>query len=160
MIRILTVCLGNICRSPTAEAALRRAAVEAGLDGVEIDSAGTGDWHLGHAPDRRMAAAARAAGLELTGTARLVTVDDFARFDLILAMDRANLAALRRMAPTLQAQERVRLFRSFEKGADGEDVPDPWGGAAEGFDRVVEISIAAAEGVVEWIKAQLDGRDA
>lgn len=152
--RILTVCLGNICRSPTAEAALRRAITAAGLDdAVTVDSAGTGDWHIGDPPDPRMTAAARKAGLELTGAARLVTIDDFAEFDLILAMDRANLAALRAMAPTVEAQERVRLFRSFEEGADGDEVPDPWGGAPEGFDRVVEISTAAAEGVVAWILA-------
>jgi low molecular weight protein-tyrosine phosphatase len=152
--RILTVCLGNICRSPTAEAALRRAIAAAGLDDeVTVESAGTGDWHIGHPPDPRMTVAARKAGLELTGAARLVTIDDFAEFDLILAMDRANLAALRGMAPTVEAQERVRLFRSFEEGADGDEVPDPWGGAAEGFDRVVEISAAAAGGVVAWILA-------
>lgn len=156
--RILAVCLGNICRSPTAEAALRRAFadaadVDAGLD-VEVDSAGTGDWHIGHAPDRMMAAAARKVGLELTGSARLVTVDDFGAFDLILAMDRSNLAALQAMAPDLAAQGRVRLFRSFDPDADGDDVPDPWGGGAEGFDRVVEITRAAAEGVVDWVRAQ------
>lgn len=153
--RILAVCLGNICRSPTAEAALRRAVRAAGLEGVvEVDSAGTGDWHIGHPPDRRMAAAAHKAGLELTGTARLVTIDDFAEFDLLLAMDRANLATLRALAPDLASQQRVRLFRSFEPGADGDEVPDPWGGETEGFDRVVAIAEAAAQGVVAWARAQ------
>jgi protein-tyrosine phosphatase len=152
--RILVVCLGNICRSPAAAVALRLALEREGLDGaVEVDSAGTGTWHLGEAPDRRMVAALARRGLTLTGSARRVTVDDFAEFDLLLAMDHANLAALRALAPDQEAQRKIRLFRSFVPDADGEEVPDPFIGDA-GFDHVTDIVIEAADGVVAWIQEQ------
>jgi protein-tyrosine phosphatase len=152
--RILVVCLGNICRSPAAEAALRRALERAGLhDQVEVDSAGTGTWHLGEAPDPRMAAAAAERGLEVTGAARRVSVDDFAEFDLLLAMDHANLAALRALAPDREAQGRIRLFRSFVPGAEDEEVPDPFLGEA-GFARVTDLVMEGADGVVAWLQEQ------
>jgi protein-tyrosine phosphatase len=151
--RILMVCLGNICRSPTAEAALREAVRDAGLaHRVEIDSAGTGTWHLGEPPDARMTAAAAEVGLELDGRARRVGTDDFARYDLILAMDRANLADLHAMAPDDAARAKIRLFREFEEGADGDEVPDPYYGGAEGFTRVVEIARTGARGLVRHIE--------
>lgn len=147
--RVLVVCLGNICRSPTAEAALREAVDEAGLGGrVEVDSAGTGTWHLGEPPDHRMVEAAAAHGLRLDGKARRITVEDFGRYDWILVMDRHNLADVRALAPDDEARARVRLYREFEEGADGEDVPDPYYGGTEGFARVVEIARAASRGVV------------
>ena len=150
--RILLVCLGNICRSPTAEAALREALVEAGVDGeVEVDSAGTGDWHLGSAPDHRMTAAAAEAGLTLAGRARLIEPADFDRFDLILAMDRSNLTQIRALAPDGAARARVRLFREFEDGADDDEVPDPYFGGPDGFDRVVEIARAGARGLARHL---------
>lgn len=153
--KILLVCLGNICRSPAAEAALRSALAGAGLDGrVEVDSAGTGDWHVGEPPDRRMVEAARRAGLRLEGRARKVTPDDLADFDLVLAMDRDNLRTLQALAPGAEARGRIRLFREFEPGADGEDVPDPYYGGRAGFERVLEIVAAAAEGIVGHVRAQ------
>lgn len=147
------VCLGNICRSPTAEAALREALAEAGLDGqVEVDSAGTGAWHIGNPPDERMRVAAAEAGLELTGAARKVTVADFDRFDLILAMDGANETGLLELAPDAAARAKVRRFRDFEARADGPDVPDPYYGGADGFADVVTIARAGARGVVAHIR--------
>ncbi|HWB72729.1 MAG TPA: low molecular weight protein-tyrosine-phosphatase [Egibacteraceae bacterium] len=147
--RILLVCLGNICRSPTAEAALREALADAGLaHRVEVDSAGTGDWNLGKPPDRRMATAARRAGLTLAGRARRVERADLERFDLILAMDRSVAAALRALAPDADTRSKVRLFREFEEDADGEEVPDPYYGGEQGFARVVDIARAGARGLV------------
>ncbi|MGH8907381.1 MAG: low molecular weight protein-tyrosine-phosphatase [Egibacteraceae bacterium] len=153
--RILLVCLGNICRSPTAEAALREALAGAGMDGqVTVDSAGTGDWHIGQPPDRRMAAAAAAAGLRLDGRARIIRADDFEAFDLILVMDRSNLEDVLALAPTPQGREKVRLFRAFDPDADHDEVPDPYYGGADGFTRVVGITRAAARGVVRYLQQQ------
>lgn len=151
--RILLVCLGNICRSPTAEAAVREAAAEAGL-AVEVESAGTGDWHIGAPPDRRMTAAAAESGLTLQGSARQVTPEDFERFDLLAVMDRTNLADVCALAPDEASKAKVALFRSFDPDADGEDVPDPYYGGPEGFTRVVEIARAGARGLVEHLRAR------
>jgi protein-tyrosine phosphatase len=158
--KILLVCLGNICRSPTAEAALREALAEAGLDGrVEVDSAGTGDWHVGNPPDERMTKAAAAVGLELSGRARQVTPGDLRAYDLVLGMDRHNVADLRAMAGDDELAQRVRLFRDFAPDAEaGEplDVPDPYYGGPEGFEHVVEVVRAAARGVVDHVRDRLD----
>jgi protein-tyrosine phosphatase len=151
--RILLVCLGNICRSPTAEAALREALAGNGLEGrVEVDSAGTGDWHVGEPPDERMSAAAAEAGLTLRGRARLVTPADFDWADLILAMDRSNLAEVRAMAPDQDAHDKVRLFLELDANGSGGEVPDPYYGGPEGFTRVVEIARAGAAGVVGYLR--------
>lgn len=153
LVRVLLVCLGNICRSPAAAAAVREAAIAAGVD-VEVDSAGLGDWNLGRPPDPRIVAAARAVGLELDGRARKVTEEDFDRYDLILAMDRANLRRLQALAPSEAAGRKVRLFRSFEVGAqEGAEVPDPYYGGRRGFEMVVELARAAARGLVDAIAA-------
>ncbi len=137
--RILFVCLGNICRSPTAEAVLRGLVAEAGLDGkVEVESAGTGDWHIGEPPDRRSVSAAAERGVELGGSARQVTPGDFDHFDLLIAMDRFNRDDLLAMAPDDTARSRVRMLREFGDGGKL-DVPDPYDGGAEGFAEVVEI---------------------
>jgi protein-tyrosine phosphatase len=153
--RILLVCLGNICRSPTAEAALREALNKARLGGqVEVDSAGIGDWHIGCSPDRRMIAAASEVGLALAGSARRIQRADFERFDLILVMDRENLRAVRALAPSPEAQGKVRLFREFDPDADGLEVPDPYYGGPDGFRRVVAITRAAARGLVHYLQQQ------
>jgi protein-tyrosine phosphatase len=156
-VRILVVCLGNICRSPTAEAALVEALADAGIHHVEVDSAGTGSWHLGDPPDPRMAAAAAEEGLALRGTARQVTRADFDRFDLILCMDRQNLADVVALAPDEASRAKVRLFRELDPDADGDDVPDPYYGGADGFASVVEIVRSAARGVVRHVE-DLEGR--
>ena len=148
--RVLLVCLGNICRSPTAEAAVREAAEAAGLDLV-VDSAGTGAWHVGEPPDERMTAAAAEDDLHLSGTARQVAEDDFGDFDLVVAMDRSNLDDLRRLAPDDDARSRLRLFREYA-GEPGQGVPDPYYGGPDGFREVVGIVRRAAKGLVAAIE--------
>ena len=148
--RVLLVCLGNICRSPTAEAAVREAADVAGLD-LEVASAGTGAWHVGEPPDRRMTAAAADDGLQLSGCGRQVVPDDFVTFDLVVAMDRANLEDLRRLAPDEAARSRLRLFRDYAGERDA-DVPDPYYGGPDGFREVVGIVRRAAAGMVDAIQ--------
>jgi protein-tyrosine phosphatase len=151
--RILFVCLGNICRSPTAEGVMRALVEQRGLQGrLELDSAGTGGWHVGESPDARAAAAARARGFELGGHARQVRAQDFADFDLILAMDRANERELRSSAPDRQAAAKVRLLREFDSVAAGKgdlEVPDPYYGGPEGFERVIDLVQAACAGILD-----------
>ena len=139
--RILFVCLGNICRSPTAEGVMRALVREAGLhERIELDSAGTGAWHIDEPPDARATTAARERGVELEGRARQVEREDFAEFDLIVAMDRSNLAELRRIAPDDAARAKLRLLRDFDPRSDGEaDVPDPYHGGSRGFDDVFDL---------------------
>jgi protein-tyrosine phosphatase len=148
-LRILFVCLGNICRSPTAEGALRRlCAAEAPELDIEVDSAGTGNYHLGKPPDSRSRHAAAARGIDLSALrARQVERQDFARFDLILAMDRHNLRALRALRPP-GSRARLELFLEFAGGpADGE-VPDPYTGTAADFERVLDIVIPACRRLI------------
>jgi protein-tyrosine phosphatase len=155
-LRILFVCLGNICRSPTAEAATRAALIDAGLhDRVELDSAGIGDWHVGNPPDRRMHAAALAAGIELSGTARQVLSNELAAWDLVLAMDRNNYTRLRAMVADDEVRSRIRMFREFDRSADDADVPDPYYGNADGFAQVARICQAAARALVDVLADQL-----
>lgn len=151
--RILTVCLGNICRSPTAEAALRQAAASAGLT-LEIRSAGTGDWHVGHPPDERMQAAASAADMPLEGRAAQVSVADLQWADLVLAMDRQNLTDLERMARRAGVTTPLHLFREFDPDTtEAPDVPDPYYGGPEGFGDVVVMVQRTATALVEAIKS-------
>lgn len=148
--RILAVCAGNICRSPAAEAAIREAAAEVGLE-VETDSAGTGSWHIGQPPHPDGVAAGARAGLLIEGRARKVTAADFDRFDIILAMDRANLRDLHELAPSREAKARARLFRTYDPTTISDEVPDPWGGPAAGYDETVRIVRAAARGLMDEI---------
>ncbi|HVK32284.1 MAG TPA: low molecular weight protein-tyrosine-phosphatase [Burkholderiaceae bacterium] len=133
------VCLGNICRSPTAEAVLRHKLAAAGLDGhVEVDSAGTGDWHVGDPPDARSQRHAARRGYDLSALrGRRVSEADFERFDLILAMDEDNLADLERLRPDGGRAE-LRLFA-------GRPVPDPYAGGPAGFEQVLDLVEAASE---------------
>jgi protein-tyrosine phosphatase len=154
-VRLLFVCLGNICRSPTAEGVMRKLVADAGLeDRVEIDSAGTGGWHVGSGPDERAAEAARRRGIRLGGCARRVEPADFERFDLILAMDRENVRDLRALAPDRDAARKVRLLREFDPASDGApdlDVPDPYYGGPHGFERVLDLVEAACRGLLDEV---------
>ncbi len=144
------VCLGNICRSPTAEAVLRRKLHAAGLGArVEVDSAGTGSWHIGSPPDARAQRHAARRGYDLSGLrARQVSADDFQRFDLILAMDRDNLADLQRLAPDEPARAELRLFAEVE-------VPDPYAGGPDGFERVLDLVEARCDAWVQILSGRL-----
>ena len=149
--RILFVCLGNICRSPLAEAALREELAAAGLgDKVTVDSAGTGDWNVGKGPDPRMLRAAGAAGLEYGGTARMIAQADLADSDLILVMDRQNLADVQALAPDEQTRDKVQLYLAYAGQGDVE-VPDPYHGTDEDFQAVVPIVRDAAKAIVAQI---------
>ncbi|HEY1547910.1 MAG TPA: low molecular weight protein-tyrosine-phosphatase [Kofleriaceae bacterium] len=146
--KILFVCLGNICRSPTAEAVMRVLAAEAGK-AVELDSAGTGGWHVGEAADPRARSVAARRGYPVDHRARQLTRDDFDRFDLILAMDRQNLADIEKLARGVERLPRIALFRSY--ASDGADVPDPYAGGAAGFEHVVDICERACRGLLETL---------
>jgi protein-tyrosine phosphatase len=156
-VRLLFVCLGNICRSPTAEGVMRSLVAQAGLEqSIELDSAGTGGWHVGSAPDERAAAAARSRGFALEGSARQVSPSDFDEFDLLIAMDRSNMRELQRLAPSDEQSARVRLLRDFDpasvEGGDL-DVPDPYYGSPGGFEEVLDLVQAACEGLLAQIMA-------
>lgn len=157
MTRVLFVCLGNICRSPTAEAVMARLVAQAELEhAIELDSAGTGAWHVGCAPDERATAAAAGRGYAMRGVARQVTAADFAAFDHLVAMDSANLRDLRALAPDAAAAAKVRLLREFDPasaGAAGLDVPDPYYGGPDGFDRVLDLVEAACAGLLADLRA-------
>lgn len=145
---VLVVCMGNICRSPTGEAALVEAARELGLP-LEVASAGTGDWHVGHPPDPRMVDAASAVGLELSGTAELVDAQRLEAADLVLAMDAANLRDLERLAGSTGITTPIRRFREFDPEAHGDlDVADPYHGGPDGFADVVATCRRTARALV------------
>lgn len=154
--RVLLVCAGNICRSPAAEAAVRAEAEAAGLDLV-VDSAGTGSWHIGDPPHSQMIDAGRRHDLEVDGRARRFGPSDFDRFDVILVMDRSNLRDVLALAPSLEAKAKVRLFRTYDPGSEEDEVPDPYGGPDIGYDRTVEIVLAAARGFVDSLVAMSAG---
>ncbi len=155
-IRILAVCAANICRSPSAEAAIRKAAAERGLD-VLVDSAGIGAWHVSHPPHPQAVAAGARAGLQIEGRARLINKADFERFDVIVVMDRSNLRDVLDMAPDLEDRAKVRLFRTFDPDTDRDEVPDPYGGPDEGYDAMIEQVLAAARGLVDSLQSPGDG---
>lgn len=141
--------MGNICRSPTAEGVLRDKLRSAGLlDRVRLDSAGTHDYHVGKAPDRRAQEAAKNRGYDLSSLrARQVSSRDFSEFDLILAMDRDNYQSLLKACPE-PLRHKVRLFLSFSRQYANQEVPDPYYGGSQGFDRVLDMVEDAAEGLI------------
>lgn len=151
--RVLFVCMGNICRSPTAEGVLRRLLEQHAPElNVHVDSAGTHAYHLGQPPDPRACRAAERRGVDLTKQrARQVTVRDFEEFELVLAMDEQNRAQLRELAP-MERHERIRLFLEFAPDAGRNDVPDPYYGGANGFEYVLDLVERASRGLIEHLK--------
>ncbi|HYM87220.1 MAG TPA: low molecular weight protein-tyrosine-phosphatase [Pseudoxanthomonas sp.] len=156
VVRVLFICMGNICRSPTAEGVFRHAVVAAGLEQkILVDSAGTHDYHLGHPPDRRTQLAAAQRGYDLAGLrARQVTGKDFVEFDYIVAMDLDNLSELRRLAPA-QHHGKLSLFTQYSSARRGDEVPDPYYGGTQGFERVLDMAEDAAAGLLQYIKQKL-----
>jgi low molecular weight protein-tyrosine phosphatase len=156
--KILFVCLGNICRSPTAEIVFRQIVAREAPDiAVEVDSAGTAGYHIGSPADSRTRQAALRRGYDMSALrARVVEPQDFSRFDLILAMDRQNLDALHQRAPAA-ARGRIRLFLEFAPGADTLEVPDPYYGGANGFEEVLDLVEAAARGLLQHVREQRGG---
>lgn len=154
--RILFVCLGNICRSPTAEGVMRHMLRESDLhESVDVESAGTGGWHVGHPPDERASSAAGRRGIALESQAQRFIVEHFDDFDLILAMDRQNLADVRSLAPHADHEGKVALLREFDPeaiAAGDLEVPDPYYGGEQGFEDVLDMIERACEGLIEEIR--------
>ncbi|MGE5384682.1 MAG: low molecular weight protein-tyrosine-phosphatase [Betaproteobacteria bacterium] len=154
--RVLLVCMGNICRSPTAEGVLKHRIKIMGLsDKVEVDSAGTHGYHVGEPPDPRTQRAALSRGYNLSQMrARRVAPQDLEYFDLVLAMDKTNLDNLRRMAPA-DKHDRIRLFMDYSENFDDDEVPDPFYGLGHGFDLVIDMVEDAAKGLADELKKKL-----
>ncbi|WP_129140091.1 low molecular weight protein-tyrosine-phosphatase [Modicisalibacter coralii] len=155
--RVLFVCLGNICRSPSAEGVFRARLQRAGLaERVEVDSCGIGHWHVGKAPDERAQAAARKRGIDIAGLrARVLDAADYRHFDYILAMDHDNLAAIEAGRP-VDCRATVDLFLSYA-GRPDDAVPDPYFGGDEGFETVLDLIEAASDGLIDEIRRRLAG---
>lgn len=153
-VRVLFVCLGNICRSPTAEGVFRKLAAEEAAElKLDIDSAGTADYHVGEPPDPRAQAAARQRGVEISGLrARQFEPQDLQRFDYVLAMDRSNLTVIRRAATVDAGKAQVGLFLEFAPEQGMLEVPDPYFGGEAGFDRVLDLIEAASRGLLAHIR--------
>ncbi|MCC3424637.1 MAG: low molecular weight phosphotyrosine protein phosphatase [Microcoleus sp. PH2017_01_SCD_O_A] len=155
MTKLLFVCLGNICRSPSAENIMNHLIKQAGLsDRITCDSAGTGGYHIGSPPDNRMALAARKRKIELLGEARQFNRKDFENFDLILAMDRDNYRNILAVDTAGKYKDKVRLMCDFCRSHDLKEVPDPYYGGPEGFDRVIDLLLDASEGLLEYVISQ------
>lgn len=156
MASVLFVCLGNICRSPTAHGVFRQMVQDRGLETqIHIDSAGTGGWHVGSEPDNRAQAAARRRGYELSDLrARQVSLSDFERFDYVLAMDKDNLRDLQRQAPAVY-HEKIRLFLSYRDDGSIAEVPDPYYGGEQGFNHVLDLVEEASAALLDTIAARL-----
>ncbi|OAJ56590.1 phosphotyrosine protein phosphatase [Paraburkholderia ginsengiterrae] len=160
-VSICFVCLGNICRSPTAEGVMRQLVGEAKLaERILVDSAGTGDWHIGEPPDERAQQAAARRGFDLAALrGRQIAAADFERFDLLIAMDDKNVAGLRQVCPPAQ-RDKIRLLMEFVPESDSRwggarEVADPYFGGAEGFEQVLDQCEAACRGLIAALRPQL-----
>lgn len=153
--RVLFVCLGNICRSPSAEGVFRQQLQQAGLaDLVDVDSAGTGPWHVGKPADSRASAAALQRGYDLSALrGRQVSKADFERFDLILAMDHSNFADLKALQPANSRAELDLYLRRY--GLDEDEVPDPYYGGADGFEHVLDLLEQAGVQLLNEVRGRL-----
>jgi protein-tyrosine phosphatase len=152
--RVTFVCTGNICRSPLAEHVLRRHLAAEGLE-VEVDSSGTGGWHVGDGADRRTVAMLRENGYTSTHSAQQFEAAWFDRYDLIIALDQGHLRELRAMAASDEERAKIRLLREFDPGADELDVPDPYYGGKAGFQLVLDQVEAAVPGLISKIRQDL-----
>jgi protein-tyrosine phosphatase len=155
-IAVCFVCLGNICRSPSAEAVMLFQVEEARLRSrIVVDSAGTGDWHIGQPPDERAQRAAKRRGYDLSGLrGRQISEEDFERFDLLIAMDDANAAALTELCPAGH-RDKIRLMMEFASRDDSRVVVDPYFGGEDGFERVLDQCEDACEGLLQALRTQL-----
>ena len=156
--RLLFVCLGNICRSPAAEAVMKKMVQDAGLsDRVTIDSAGTAGWHEGNPPDARMQKHGKQRGYRFDSVARQVRESDFEDFDLILVMDQQNLRDIRGFNPDGKLMHKVKLFTDFAKDRTETKVPDPYYGGDEGFEQVLDIVENGCGYLLKWVQETQDG---
>jgi protein-tyrosine phosphatase len=155
--RIAFVCLGNICRSPMAESVLTRRLAEAGLSAdVEVDSAGTGGWHVGDGADRRTVSALQRRGYHSVHRARQFQRSDFASHDLVVALDEDNARDLHQLAPDADAAAKIHLLRSFDPAADGDLlIPDPYYGTDDDFEHTLDLIETACDGLVVWVRDEL-----
>jgi protein-tyrosine phosphatase len=152
--KLLFVCLGNICRSPAAENIMNHLVAKSSLSTkIECDSAGTGNYHTGNSPDRRMQAAAINRNIPMVGSARQFTKNDFTNFDLILAMDRDNYQNILDLDPQGQYRDKVKLMCDFATQHSDIEVPDPYFGGAEGFDYVIDLLTDACGGLLLELKS-------
>ncbi|MEM1172520.1 MAG: low molecular weight protein-tyrosine-phosphatase [Cyanobacteria bacterium P01_H01_bin.35] len=153
--QLLFVCLGNICRSPSAENIMNHLIEKSNLkDCLVCDSAGTGGYHIGSPPDSRMTYAAKMRGINLKGSARKFQVEDFNNFDLILTMDKENYRDVLRLDSAGKYGDKVKLMCDFCRHFDVEEVPDPYYGGSDGFDYVIEILLDACEGLLDYLITQ------
>lgn len=153
-VRVLFVCLGNICRSPAAQGVFETLAEKAGMANVQVDSCGTGGWHVGAAPDSRATDAAAARGYAIAHLrARQLQADDFVHFDYILAMDESNLHDVQVMSPS-GCQSHIGLFMDFASERAVAEVPDPYYGGEEGFNQMLNLVEAASAGLILTLKTR------
>ncbi|MFT5575269.1 MAG: protein-tyrosine phosphatase [Bermanella sp.] len=160
MTRVLFVCLGNICRSPTAHAVFEALVAAEGLQHkIEVDSSGTGDWHIGHPPDKRASAAAAQRGVDMsTLRARQFCAEDFTHYDYILAMDASNLADIQALAPSVH-KATVKLFLDYASEFKECEVPDPYYGGDAGFEHVLDMVEDASKGLLSAIRGLDNGAE-
>ena len=155
--RLLFVCLGNICRSPSAENIMNHLVQQAGLSGAIVcDSAGTADYHIGATPDRRMVAAAARRGIQMQGRARQFHSLDFEKFDLILAMDAENYRNILSLDRQGEYRHKVLLMCEFARNSQMREVPDPYYGGPEGFDQVIDLLLDACDGLLQKVVQEVN----
>lgn len=156
MVRVCFVCLGNICRSPTAEGVMRSLLKDRGIDSVHVESAGTSAWHVGERPDPRARAAASSRGVNIDGAAQHFQAKDFERFDYVLALDASNQHDLLGLTSEDAERAKVKLFLNFSPDHAGQDVPDPYYGGASGFEHVLDLCESACIGLLDHMSERGD----